>query len=156
MAVSQELLKKLSKVNTGKGAVKMPSTKARIRKDIQEKVDMYIELDAQYKAIEKQLKQLRKEIEPYMDEQGIKRIDGTNGGYIELVDTNRAILTSRYTSYDLNGVLSLLDEEAKKQCVVKVVDKDVLELLVKTGKAPEDVYKYKVYNPSRNFTTRHV
>ena len=156
MAVNPDLLEKLAKINARKGAVKMPGTKARIRKDIQEKVDAYIELDAQYKAIEKQLKQLRKDIEPYMDEHGIKRIDGTEGGYIEIVDTNRAIVTSRYTSYDLDGVLSLLDGEAKKQCVVKVVDKDMLELLVKTGKAPEEVHQYRRYNPGRNFTTRHL
>jgi uncharacterized protein YhaN len=156
MAVNPELLEKLSKVKKGTVKMKIPGTKARIRKDIQEKVDAYLELDAQLKAIEKQLKQLRNEIEPYMDEHGLKRIDGTNGGYIELVETNRAIVTSRYTSYNLDGVLSLLDEEAKKQCIVKVVDKDVLELLVKTGRAPKEVYQHKVYNPGRNFTPRHV
>jgi hypothetical protein len=127
----------------------------KIRKDIQEAVDKYIDIDAEYKKLGKQLKALRGEIEPYMEEKGLTRIDGTGRGAIELVATNRANITSKFSSYD-PAVVSLLDAESAKMCKVEVIDKDVLEGLVKMGKISADrVKQYKTLKSGINFTVSH-
>jgi hypothetical protein len=66
-----------------------------------------------------------------------------------------AVTTARYSSYDVDGVISLLDPKAKKEAIVRVVDKEVLDLLVKTGKAPAEVSNYKVTKPAVAFTISH-
>ncbi len=129
--------------------------KTRVRQDIQAKVDEYIEMDAVMKKMQAELKKLRKEIEPYMEERGLTVIQGSERGSISLMPRVMPVMNARYTSYDKNGVISLLDDEAIEQCIVEVVDKDVLELLVKTNKAPKEVHQYKVVNETRAFTISH-
>jgi hypothetical protein len=133
-----------------KGAILM-----RISKDMQDKVDEYIELDAKVKTLTAHLKALRKEVEPYMKDRGLTVIPGSLRGSISLQPKNLAIMNSRFTSYDTTGVLTLLDKSAIDQCITEVVDKDVLELLVKTGKAPKEVDNFKLYNQTLAFTINH-
>jgi YbbR domain-containing protein len=127
----------------------------RISLDIQTKVDEYIELDAKMKSINAELKKLRKDIEPYMTEKNITVIPGTVRGSVSLEPRNMAVTSARLTSFDVDGVVSLLDAKARKECIVKAVDKDMLELLVKTGRAPMEVNQFRIYRPTVAFTINH-
>lgn len=127
----------------------------RIRADIQAKVDDYIELDAAMKKLQAELKKLRPDIQEYMENRGLTVIQGSTRGSISLQPRNASPASARYTSYDVDGVVSLLDAKAKKQCIVRAVDKDVLELLVKTGQAPKEVHQHKILKPSVAFTINH-
>jgi hypothetical protein len=66
-----------------------------------------------------------------------------------------APVSARYTSYDVDGVVSLLDPQVRRDAIVKVVDKEVLDLLVKTGKAPKTVEQFKIVNPTIAFSISH-
>lgn len=140
---------------SNKGETKMPTTKSRIRSDIQAKVDEYIEIDAQVKKLQAELKKLRPDIEEYMDKRKLTVIAGSERGSVSLQPRNLAIVNSRYTSYDIDGIMPLLDAKAQRQCIVKAVDKEVLELLVKTGQAPKEVEKFKLFKESVAFIISH-
>ena len=133
----------------------MTTKTKRVPKHIQAEVDKYIELDALVKKYTAELKEMRKEIEPYMHAHGVSVIKGSLRGSISLKPRDMAITTARYSSYDVDGVVSLLDNKAKKEAIVQVVDKEVLELLVKTGKAPAEVNNYRVTKPSMAFSISH-
>jgi hypothetical protein len=128
--------------------------KPAIKKDIQKKVDKYLDLHKLYKELEHRLAALRDDIEPYMEEKGIVAIEGTNGASIEIVPQNRTTVTSVYTTYDIEGVEPLLDMKAKEQCITRVVDRDVLELLVKTNQVPRSVLNHKVTKVAYQFMVK--
>ncbi len=127
----------------------------RIPRHIQDKVDKYIELDEQVKQMQADLRKLRKSIEPYMMERGIPRINGTVRGSIQLETRNMAVITGKYTTYDLDLIAPILSDEARKQCIVPVIDRDILDLLVKTKKVPPEVQEAKIINQVTAFVIEH-
>lgn len=126
--------------------------KQNIRLDMQKKVDSYLEKHKELKDLEREVKKLKKEIEPYMDGKGIDELRSTGGGIVRLTPSNRPIITSRYSSFDV-GIIEpfLKTKKAKKQCIINVVDADVLKLLVATGEVDEAVLESKITNPSTTF-----
>jgi hypothetical protein len=131
-------------------------TKKIIKKAIQADVDLYITLDAQYKALEKTLKQMRGVIEPYMEENNISVIMGTDKGRIERTPTNRAIISAKYTSYLAYDVRQVLNPEILKEVLVEVVDKDMIDLYVKTGKIDDSIVELKQMSQSTNFSAKQI
>jgi hypothetical protein len=123
--------------------------------EIQETVDEYIKIDAQAKKLTALLKKMRKDIEPHMVATGLHLIEGTRGGSISLEPKEMAITTANFSSYSTEDVIPLLDAKAKKQCIVRVVDRDALEHLVKMKQAPADVLELKQTKSTLAFTIRH-
>lgn len=95
---------------------------------VQDKVDMYIAMHEECKKLEKQLRILRKDIEPYMVENNLTTIKGRQGGSVNIESRNMANLSANYTSYDPE-ILTVLPELAAKECRVEVVDKKKLEAM---------------------------
>ncbi|GMA50801.1 hypothetical protein GCM10025857_21580 [Alicyclobacillus contaminans] len=119
----------------------MPVT---VRKDIQGAVDAFVRLHAQMKAVREEMEALRQVIEPYMAEQGVGVITTSDGtARVERATQDRPLLSARYTTYELDEVLPLLPAQARKQCVVEVVDKEKLEALHKLGQVPDEALKCK-------------
>jgi hypothetical protein len=128
----------------------------RVRADIQLAVDQYLELYSVYKQLEKKIDELRKVIEPYMKENELKDIFNSDGtGRVQLALTERPVVTSRYTTYDVDELSGLLKPGVWKKCVVEVVDKEKLEALAKMGEVPEEVLARKVTRPSYSMVVRY-
>ena len=125
-----------------------------IPKDIQDKVDEYLSDHAMYKELEKNLSQLKAVIEPYMKENNLTSISSKNGGSINIIDQNKAPVTSRFTKYPVDGVTEKLSLSAKRKCLVKKVDGDILEAMVTIGEVPKSVLSLKVYNVCGAFTVK--
>jgi hypothetical protein len=139
-----------------KEMVVVSTNSGKIPADIQAKVDEYIELDAAMKKLNAQLKAMRPDIEAYMENNDIDEINGSHRGKISLVPRNMPIMNTRYTSYDVEAIMPLLPPKYRRECIVKVVDKEVLEMLVKTNKVPKSIQSFKLSNPSRAFTISHL
>ena len=126
----------------------------RIRKDIIDKVNEYKYKHAQYKMLEKELKKLREEIEPYMLERNISEIVDEMGQGIVLQDRKSPLLTTRYTAYDIDDLLMVLDPKIAAECIAEVVDGDIVEAKVLLGEIPSDIYELKQYNMIKSFVTK--
>jgi hypothetical protein len=128
-----------------------------VKKEIQLAVDEYLRLYAEYKRIKDELDALREVIEPYMKTNEIPAILATDGsGEVELTQQERPIMSSRYTSYDVDEIAALLQPSIRKKCIVEVVDKDKLEALCKLGEVPPAVLERKITKPSYTFAVRLV
>jgi chromosome segregation ATPase len=158
---NQELLDKLAEIKSRKESTKPTVTvvkttkKDHVKKDIQSKVDEHIQLHAEYKELEKRLKQLRDEIEPYMDEKDIMELSGTDGGKIMRVEQSRPEVTSRYTKYDINIIEPQLPATARKKCVVKVIDADALKALGTLGEIDQSIIAMATKKTIISFTVKH-
>jgi len=141
---------------SGKEMVVVSMGNSKIPAEIQASVDEYIELDAAMKKLQAQLKKMRPDIECYMENNGIDEIEGSHRGKISLVPRNMPIMNTRYTSYDVEKIMPLLPPKYRRECIVKVVDKEVLEMLVKTNKVPKSIQSYKLSNPATAFTISHI
>lgn len=132
--------------------------KAEYRRELaktQRKVDKYLEAYKNFKELERELKKLRSEIEPFMLVNSLYEIKGrTVQGRIEIVPTSRVPMNARYTSYDA-GLLDHLEPTLASKCRAVVVDKEVVELLVKDKEIPKDLADtFKVTTDSYNFSTK--
>ncbi len=110
----------------------MPKTV--IKKDIQKSVDEYLDLHEQISQLNKKLKSLRNDIEPYMEKHNIEEIKGTEKGRIVRTPSTRAPMNANYTTYDVTKISKLVPARFHDDCIVEVVDKEELEELVKKGK----------------------
>jgi hypothetical protein len=126
-----------------------------IPEDIQEAVDEYVPLHKAYKEMEAQLKKLRKQIEPFMEENSVDLIMNTDKtGSIALVDSNMAIVTAQYTSYSTE-LLAKLGKEVVEMVAETVVNKDKLEAMVSLGAIePEVIKPYRQFKAIRKFTVK--
>ena len=113
-----------------------------IRKDIMEDVKEYLLLDQQVKAGEKRLRELRKRIEPYMGERELNNIV-TEVGSIVIVPQPRAIMSARFTTYEIDDLLKVASPDAVSMCIVEKVDREAVDYLVSTKVIPKDVENYK-------------
>lgn len=136
----------VSEVATIEKAIQTATKNPIVRKDIQAKVDKYVELHSLQKKLEARLKELRQDIEPYMLEKNIMRIEDTKGtGAIVTERSQRPEVTAKYTTYNVMDIEPFLDDpELQKFCITRVVDRDSLEYLVKSGQVSREVYEYKI------------
>ena len=149
-----ELMARLEKLRQRNRKLRDEPTKG-VSKDIQAKVDEYIELDAEFKKIKAELSAMRDEIQPYMEENNLTVIKGSLRGAISLSPRSQAPITARYSSYNVDEVSEFLDAKGKRKAIVKVVDRDVLEMMIKEGSAPEELLQLKQYNETTTFTISH-
>lgn len=134
-----------TEVATIEKAIQTATKNPVVRKDIQAKVDKYVELHSLQKKLEARLKELRQDIEPYMLNKNIMRIEDTKGtGAIVTERSQRPEVTAKYTTYNVMDVEPFLDPELEKFCITRVVDRDSLEYLVKSGQVSREVYDYKI------------
>jgi hypothetical protein len=126
-----------------------------IPENIQQDVDEYVLLHRQCKELEAQLKKLRKEVEPYMEENELDIImNSDRTGAIALEPANQAIVTAQYTTYS-KELLAVLGKEVIEMVVETVVDRDKLDALVTLGAVQSDVIKpYKQFRAVRKFTVK--
>jgi hypothetical protein len=126
-----------------------------VKKEMQLAVDQYLSVYQEYKKMKDQVDTLREVIEPYMKENDLPFIEGTDGrGKVERTLQERPTMNARYTTYDIHEIAGLLSPALKKKCVVEVVDKDKLEALCKLGEVPEDILNRKVTKQSYSFVAR--
>lgn len=119
--------------------------KITLDEDIQDSIDAYIEMHEQYRKLEKQLEQMKSTIlEPFMVNNGIKELKGSNGGKVQIVEQLRPQVSAQFTSYEVEDVEQFLSVGSKRKCLVKRVDRDILEALVKTGEVDEGILDLKV------------
>lgn len=145
---------------------KLDSAKEQAKKDkaeyrkkfnsVQKDVDEYLALYLQFKELERELKSLRGDIEPFMIENNLSVMQGkTQKGRIERVPTERPNITSRYTTYSTE-VLTILEKAIADRVSVMVVDKDALELEAKDDKRiKEDIKSYKMTSSGTNFSIKY-
>lgn len=122
---------------------------------VQDAVDQYMELHQVSKQLESRMKDLREVILPFMKENEVELIRDNNlTGKVQLSVTERATMTSRYTTYGLEELAKLLDPTLLQKCVVSLVDKDKLEALSKLGEIDANVLTHKSTKPSYSLMVR--
>lgn len=125
-----------------------------IPNQVQDAVDQYMELYQVYKQLEERIQGLKKVIETFMREHEVDSIpDRNRTGRVQLNVQERAKLTSRYTTYDVEDLSKVLDLNLVQKCLVEVVDKDKVEALSKLGVFP-DVSPYKVTSQTYSLLVR--
>jgi hypothetical protein len=137
--------------------VNMPGASSKggkIKREILDAVELYALKDAQAKQLEKELKALRKQIEPYMLERSLSSIE-SDSGTIVIEPRNMAMITSRYTSYEVDDVLKVVsDPVLLADCIVEVVDKEAIDAYIKLGKIPKEVEELKQYRETDWFVVK--
>lgn len=131
----------------------------RVRQDIQKKVDRYLEFHKYVSTLNTRLKELRAEIEPYMDEKGLERIYGDKQeGSIDIVYQQRPEVNARYTTYDMNKVSKVISRKQLEMCLTKVVDREMIDYLIATDmidkKQEKQLSECKKIVESKTFTVK--
>ncbi|WP_067623142.1 DUF7376 domain-containing protein [Alicyclobacillus acidiphilus] len=122
---------------------------------VQDAVDQYVESYQVYKQLEERIQSLRKVIEPFMKESGIDVIpDRKRIGRVQLTVQERAKLTSRYTTYEVEQLRQVLAPDLVEKCLVEVVDKDKVEALSKLGEIPPQTSEFKSVTPTYSLSVR--
>ncbi|MMZ43595.1 hypothetical protein D1872_51550 [compost metagenome] len=126
----------------------------RIRKDILEKVEQYRRMSLQYRNLERELEKLKKEIQPYMEEKGITEILDETGQGVVLEERRMPDLTTRYTTYDIDDMIEVLDPAVVSECIVEVIDRDIVEAKVLLKQVPQEISELKRYKLRNCFVTK--
>ena len=75
-----------------------------------------------------------------MKDHGVEAIsDRKQTGRVQLTLQERAKMTSRYTTNDIEELSKAFDPKLVKKCLVEVVDKDKVEALTHLGEFPFDI-----------------
>ncbi|QSO46504.1 hypothetical protein JZ786_18850 [Alicyclobacillus mengziensis] len=128
---------------------------ANIPGQVQDAVDQYMELYQVSKQLDERMSALRKVIEPFMRDNEISAIrDRNRTGKVQLNVQERARMTARYTTYEVEQLSKLLEPHLIQRCLVEVVDKDKVEALSKLGELPADVIDYRTTSPTYSLTVR--
>jgi hypothetical protein len=130
------------------------STGPRLRKDMIEKVEEYRHKHRMFKQLERELKRLKEEIQPYMEEKGVAEILDELGQGVALEDRKMPLLSTRYTTYDIDDLAMVLDPVVASECIVEVIDKDIVEAKVLLGEIPAEISELKRYNLTRCFVAK--
>jgi hypothetical protein len=126
----------------------------RVRKEIMEKVEAYHIKHAQMKKLERELKDLRNEIEPYMKERGLNNILNDLGKGVALEQRRMPYITARYSTYETEDLLMVLEPKLVADCIVEVVDRDIIDAMVKLSKIPPEVEELKKYSHTPHFVAK--
>lgn len=122
---------------------------------IQDAVDQYMELHQVSKQLDERMKELKDLIVSFMKESEFEHIrDKNRTGKVQLVVIERASVTARYTTYNLEELTNLLEPALLQRCTVSVIDKDKLEALSKLGEVATDVLSHKSTKPSYSLNVR--
>lgn len=134
----------------------MVNQRVTISSNVQDMIESYIEKHKQYKDLEKQLKLLRSSIEPFMTDNNLNVVVSmANKGKITLDSLERPVVTSRYTYYNLDLVNPYLSVQARRKCVVNLIDKEALEALEKLKEVPADALNCRVVSTISRFQVSH-
>lgn len=125
-----------------------------ITANIQGAVDEYISLHQTAKELEARMKQLRAIIEPFMEQNQLEQLLGTQAGAVAHQASQRPVMSAKYTSFEPAQIDGFLTEEIRERVYVPRVDKDMLEAVVKLGQVSEEVLKLKIVNQSRSFVVK--
>lgn len=125
-----------------------------VRTDIQLAVNRYVELYEQAKEMEKEMKDLRAVIEPFMTAQGIDAILTPNGAKVEISQSQRPVMNAKFTTYDFSKISPLLSTSVLKKVSVKVLDKDRMEALHKLEEIPVEIMQMKDLNLIQSFSVK--
>jgi hypothetical protein len=125
-------------ISETKGEDIMTVKDVQIPKDITNAVDQYIPMYKEYKKLEAKMKKLRKKIEPFMKENDVVSLEGTEEGFIRIEKRNIGNTTARYSTYDPD-LIAELPKEVQDVCVLQVIDRDKLEALVALEAVDEEI-----------------
>ena len=124
---------------------------------VQEAVDQYVEIYQVWKQLEVRMKSLRDVILPFMKEHEIQEIpDKLNMRKVQLFITQRAAMTSRYTTYDFAELAALMNPALLEKCVVSVVDKEKVMALSSLGEIDESILTHKSTQSSYSLQVRNA
>jgi hypothetical protein len=122
---------------------------------VQDAVDQYVKLYQVFKQLEEKIQELRKEIEPFMKDNGTDSIPDRNHiGKVHMTVQKRAKMTSRYTTYDVDELSKALEPTVVKKCLVEVVDRDKVDALTKLGEIPSELADHRAVMPTYSLTVR--
>jgi len=124
-----------------------------ITKQMQAHVDQYLEVYAEVKELEKEMKRLRGLIEHEMVVRNVYAVSGTNGGGVELREGERVVQNALYTTYD-PSLLTAIPAHLARKCKEIVVNKDMVEGFIKEKKLSRTMCdEFKMKQPSTTFKT---
>jgi len=104
----------------------------------QKATDKYLELQKQIAELKKEQDEYKADIRQYMDDNGVKAIKGTYGQEVYLQDAKKSNSTSRYTDYEMEDVIPLLDEELVRQVTETRINAEKLDAFLKVSKLPKE------------------
>lgn len=105
---------------------------------VQKATDKYLELQKQIAELKKEQDKYKETVRAYMDENGVKAIKGTYGQEVYLQDAKKSNSTSRYTDYEMEDVIPLLDEELVSQVTETRINAEKLDAFLKVSKLPKE------------------
>ncbi|MNE87167.1 hypothetical protein D3C80_1843350 [compost metagenome] len=108
----------------------------------------------QMKMLEKELKALREEIEPYMQDKNLASILGEDGRGVALENRRMPLLTAQFTTYDIDDLVMVLDLDVVSECIVEVVDRNLVEAMVNLGKVPKEIEELKKFSLKPHFVAK--
>lgn len=110
-------------------------------------VDFYIKLVEERKRIEAELEEFKAQIKSVMSDKGVEELYGESGRCVYLLPVDRVKITGNYTAYEADEIDEFIPFEYKDIVYKTVVDRDVLESLINSGKVDEAVLELKIKEP---------
>ncbi|QDP42937.1 hypothetical protein HWC53_gp152 [Bacillus phage vB_BmeM-Goe8] len=105
---------------------------------VQKATDSYLELQKQIAELKKEQDKYKESIRQYMDENDVTAIKGTYGQEVYLQPAKKSNSTSRYTDYEMEDVVPLLDEELVRQVTETRINAEKLDAFLKVSKLPKE------------------
>jgi len=105
---------------------------------VQKATDSYLDLQKQIAELKKEQDKYKEDIRNYMDENNVKAIKGTYGQEVYLQDAKKSNSTSRYTDYEMEDVIPLLDEDLVRQVTETRINAEKLDAFLKVSKLPKE------------------
>lgn len=126
-----------------------------VSKEMLDKAALYRQMNTNYRQLERDMKRLRAELEEYMDSKGLDFIFDDNGLGVAREVREMTEITARYTTYDVDDLIVGVDNpEVIADCIVEVVDRDLVQAKILTGELPKEVQELKRSKPTICFVTK--
>lgn len=119
---------------SGWSKVEEPKQAAEVTEDVQQAVDLYLELHTKEKELKAQMEKLKGKIKPFMENNDMDIINGTQGKQVCIIPTTASNSTNLYSNYDPAEVSMLLPQEYYNDVVEARVNSEKLEALLKLDK----------------------
>ena len=131
----------------------MKQTKV-VGKTVMADVDLYIKLTQERKLLEATIEEYKASIKAVMQEKEVKELYGKSGRSVYLMPVDKVAITGNFTAYDADDIDEFIPFEYKDLVFKTVVDRDVLESLVKTGKIDSTILELKLTESSEQLRVR--
>lgn len=125
-----------------------------VGKTVMSVVDDYIKLSEEKKALEKIIEQQKDIIKSSMEEKEITELYGASGRSVYLLHVDKVPITGNFTAYNAEEVGEFIPFEYRDLVFKTVVDRDMLENLVRTGKVDDAILGFKITSPSEQLRIR--